>query len=1234
MVTPLCPDCAQPMKKRMARKGRNAGNEFWGCSTYPKCKGTLSINDGSESSAETSTADTQQSSSRMHPRPVLWQDGTLQRDGWRCQHVSLSGSLRAITTRDAAFARTCFVARQDLPTFQPVDRDTRRVIDIWVKILSRGTAPPLHPAAEQELLFAEGFGPGDLCPPTHVGDLAPRLKVDYASELRVPVGNELPLDGGLVGSEAEVEFLSWLEKSHPELTPFLTPQASLDLLLSASGMPSEGFRRVDFLLALPNGNSTVIEIDGGQHDSQGATDDHRDDELATCGITTIRIPTSELALGKGPNLSLIEGLAASIQTETAQAPIDGLTWAPILLHRLAFALGEAVNSGFLAGNDWVISLGDPTRRLADLLGPYLEMLWALDSLWGDSTLSPQQVTVISGDKATAYTLGPNGEYERSIGELAPADVYLEMDATNAPIAELIADSELPTIITRTAPIGVSVSRPPTGGSTRIAAKGDDATTETALTILLRAIFAKAAFRPGQFEAVAELIAGRDCCVLLPTGAGKSLIYQLAGLCLPGRTLIIDPIVSLIEDQVAGLNGHGIDRAVGITSQSTRQGQTDSLLREVADADAYFVFVAPERLQMSKFRTALRELAVTTPVNLAVLDEAHCVSEWGHQFRTSYLGLGRVIRETCSDTVGNPPPLAALTGTASRAVLRDVLFQLSIEERTPNTIIRPATFDRKELSYRVVRCTPDMTEASLRSVLKTLPGEFNESPSTFYQPNGDRTHSGLVFVPTVNGKKNGLQAARKILNEVCPTVGMYSGSAPKNSEFGDWERAKREFAGAFKDNTAPCLVATNAFGMGIDKSNIRWVIHYGLSGSIESYYQEVGRAGRNGEPAECILILSEFDEDRNSQLLAEDVGLEEARARSDQLGWSQRDDVTTALFFHVNSFPGAADELAALREAVGRLKPGSERDVTEVPFANDAKRQERALHRLIVLGVVDDYLVEFGSKKFDVTLRGSDAAAVKRSLLSFVERTQPGRLEEMTRRAALVDQAHHSAITQCGEMLIDFVYETVERSRRRSLREMLLAARQSKTDEQLRTRVLEYLSEGDVGNVLEELVDQAHVNLSDWTREWAQILSRSDAAEWRASSARLLASYPDHPGLLISRGLSELLASADGTPAGTAINEYVLNLESALQSATPNYGVSRDELRPAISWLLNKVGEASPAIAAATLSVAARYDAASPDDLATLRRDAPEDPASAIVHLDATLVDLLELTEAITTGGNP
>ena len=161
-------------------------------------------------------------------------------------------------------------------------------------------------------------------------------------------------------------------------------------------------------------------------------------------------------------------------------------------------------------------------------------------------------------------------------------------------------------------------------------------------------------------------------------------------------------------------------------------------------------------------------------------------------------------------------------------------------------------------------------------------------------------------------------------------------------------------------------------------------------------------------AECVLILSEFDEARNSQLLAEDVGLEESvlgrKASTGASVMTSRQPCSSTS----TASPGAADELAALRQVVKQLSPGSERNVSEIPFTSDAKRQERALHRLIVLGVVDDYLVEFWFAKVQVTLRGSDSADVKRSLLAFVERTQPGRLEDMTRRVDRVEQTHHLA----------------------------------------------------------------------------------------------------------------------------------------------------------------------------------------------------------------------------------
>ena len=379
----------------------------------------------------------------------------------------------------------------------------------------------------------------------------------------------------------------------------------------------------------------------------------------------------------------------------------------------------------------------------------------------------------------------------------------------------------------------------------------------ALETVLRAVFAKERLLEGQFEAISSVLAGRDCAVLLPTGAGKSMIYQLAGLCLPGRTLVVDPLVALIEDQADGLRAHGVDRVLGISA--------NSLARDARGA--YFVFVTPERFQRQTFRNDLIAGADVEPVNLAVVDEAHCVSEWGHDFRPAYLNFGKTLRTTCKGRLG-VPPLLALTGTASRAVLTDVLFQLGIVDDHENAIVRPASFDRAELSYDVLRCSADDSDATLRRVLAAMPGRFSAVAATFFEPTGDEdTYSGIVFVPTVNGW-HGLNDTMRVVTASARAAVPFAGAGtpPKGTDSSEWERRRRESTVAFKQNRAPVIVTTKAFGMGIDKPNIRWTVHYGLPGSIESFYQEVGRSGRDRRQARNVLILSESDRERSRRLL--------------------------------------------------------------------------------------------------------------------------------------------------------------------------------------------------------------------------------------------------------------------------------------------------------------------------------------------------------------------------------
>ena len=1223
-----CPVCGQRMALREAKRGPNAGSQFWGCTRYPLCKGTLSPSAAHLEPIQSVVVQppvefagsTQPGT--VAPRAVAWSDATLRRKGWRARFESLGASLRSV---DAAGTATtalsaCWIAREHLRSYEPADDDTRRVVGMMGKLLHRGNSPPLHPAAERELLEVVGLG-DQILASRLPGDQSVRLRRQppVAPSAAFPPTAATGLAVELLDSDAERQFVAWLGAIRPEAAAWLSPQVPFDRLLRAHHVATRACRRCDFLLNIPGHRPVVIEIDGLQHDGQVLTDAARDEHLKSIDIATIRVPTSELDARKGAGLNRVKRMISSIEASSVRDP---LVWVPLQLHRLVLALLEAVQAGFVGGDRWVVEVHDPTGLASRLLGPYLETLDALDQLWGAHGVAPARVVLIADEGALEFTRGSDGRYERSdITAAPPADVCIRLELDHTPFQALPRTGTVPTIVVRSCSPPVPVSDVPLGGAERVAVRTTGDSTAHALRTILRSVFAKADFREGQLEAIVEVLEGRDCTVLLPTGAGKSLVYQMAGLCLPGRTLIVDPLVALIEDQVEGLRANGIDRVVGITGDSLRSDNGRALLEQVADADAYFVFVAPERLQMQSFRTALRELAGTTPINLAVIDEAHCVSEWGHQFRTSYLNLGSVLRSACMDPHRNPPPLLALTGTASRAVLRDVLFQLGIEERSPNTIIRPRGFDRKELSYRVVPTDERDSASSLRNVLKSLPPIFHETSQTFFDPDGENTYSGLVFVPVVNGKHGILETAAAV-EAVCGSPGIYSGSAPKGQPDKNWNSTKKAYATAFKRNATPVLVTTNAFGMGIDKPNIRWVIHYGLPGSIESYYQEVGRAGRGGDNAECVLLLSQFDTDRNRQLLAEDLTLDEARTRQKAIKWAASDDVTTALYFHMDGFPGIDEEVASLLEMVELIGPGRVAAQVDVPFSQETQqRRQRALHRLVMLGVVDDYLVEWGSSSFTVYTASVTTKKVITHLCDFVERSQPARLPAMR---ADIDRRYSKladAVERCGRLMVQFVYDTIERSRRRSLREMWLAAIESRTGEDLRRRVLDYLVEGDVAPILERLVEVPRFRFNDWIEQWAKIAGTPDVREWRAASARLLGSFPDHPGLLASRGLVEGL-DPDGE-----LRELELNLNSAINSARKTYRTKPAEIDDALCWILDRLPASRPRAHAAVIGTAEAAKHRTPRVREWLRRQpVHSDAALATLGLAVELEEMLELAD--------
>lgn len=934
---------------------------------------------------------------------------------------------------------------------------------------------------------------------------------------------------------------------YPYLQHVVLPECPF-ALLGANFLSDEPINEkecVDFYI--PSAR-TVIEIDGIQHkeESHSASDKVRDAFLERRGISVVRIPTIDLKT-RGPNFEAkIEHLRSifkkSKELNGAWKSSDSVKYhAPsrasaelILIERLQQIIVQLLARGAIS-IDAAWKLGIKTK-LKDLS-------WAHDA--ADDLLNLiEHLCVLHqvpySRPAIEINFASSGESDRSDMRLIDIAFDEWLDDTKFDKRWIVVrNSQVQTysyqtdrgrnvpLVIQSEPILADRAR------THLASPVLDENQVQSLTALTGALFGYGSLRTGQAEIMGSAINHQKTLGLMPTGAGKSLCFQVPTTIQHGCAIVVCPITALIRDHVAELEDFGFKRRAISISAETLDHEREIILERLVRGQLKFLFLSPEQLQKLHVRERIESANAAGHLAYIVVDEVHCVSEWGHDFRTSYLTLAKTL-----DRYAPGVRVICLTATASVRVMNDIKTEFSIPDDSVCYFMQRS---REELTFKVIKT--DDKKSALRDCLTADPN---------FTPSND--NSFLVFSPTVNGQTGVAKLLPLVRNWLTRAdVFLFSGATPKSpfslgaesqllakienkpaTDFADYKRVVQKL---FKANKISGIIATKSFGMGVNKPNIRATFHCGLPSSMEALYQEAGRAGRDGRPATCITIFK-ADTEIPDNILDPGTDATTLKMWCDQQNMDAG-DFSSQMWLFTRELRSVSDEVIACKKVLEDLR--SRRSGSVLLLGHS----EKILYRLHQLGFIKDWTVEnFFKSQYRVDWVDQTPQQIASNIYSYISKYELSvEQQEMTKERLLhkasslmKDHAEEELLRE----LLQWIYDNFFYQRRQSLKNLFDACSDfdNQNPDRFRRRLEAYFQLNEDRYLIQDTVGASADEAPRLVKQLitgpnGKLKSSQSVEELFGSVLRFLESYPANAGLdllsAVCRSLNNEFENADGRP---------------------------------------------------------------------------------------------------------